>query len=129
MNEYEQCLLCSGRGVVHIKRNGNRIFIYTESQLDETIEDTSQEFDIPIADKEDNEKLHMTLFEEKVRIYIKQHQKLTQKREQEIKLNEKDFDRRILINVSVKLSKYIFRGFNNTIFYIMFYMLTFTFIS
>ena len=50
MNEYEQCLLCSGRGVVHIKRNGNRIFIYTQSQLDETIEDMSQEFENIIAD-------------------------------------------------------------------------------
>ena len=42
---YAQC------AIVHIKRNGNRIFIYTQSQLDETIEDMSQEFEIIIADK------------------------------------------------------------------------------
>jgi len=38
MIENERCLLCSGCAIVHIKRNGNRIFIYTQSQLDETIE-------------------------------------------------------------------------------------------
>ena len=51
MIENERCLLCSGCAIVHIKRNGNRIFIYTQSQLDETIEDMSQEFEIIIADK------------------------------------------------------------------------------
>jgi len=79
MNENKGGLLCSGFALVYIERKGNRIFIITESQLDETIEEMSQEFDITIADKEDFEKLHMTLFEENVWMYISQYQKLTKK--------------------------------------------------
>ena len=72
MNENKGGLLCSGFALVYIERKGNRIFIITESQLDETIEEMSQEFNITIADKEDFEKLHMTLFEENVWMYISQ---------------------------------------------------------